>query len=343
MKSLFVVALAAVAAFLVACGGGGSSSSSGGGMPPTPAPVAYQAQIVFKGPLAGSQSGVSTLSGYRSVQSMNQRGILAAPGATPVPIMVLSPTGPNDEFMGGTADSFGGTAEAIVSPMPSAAPHVAFSVSGANAVLASTPSPAPGVTSSPGVVGAVNVYGPNGSADSQSAGVVTAVIANPVSESPTTPVYDYESVALDCGNVFPGDIPGASWNGAAWVPATSPANADIYLTDSTTLNTGATQLVCPAPWAQGNQPVLHTPYGGVTYNTDTPCAAFAASQWSNTFTSIPMATLGTLMPDGSLNSVILFKTANGAIAKICPVATGNAQQAFYGGAIEVSGSSIDGF
>ena len=327
---------------LAACGGG----SSGAGnpiAPPTPMPVAYQAQIVFKGPLAGSQSGVSTLSGYRDVQSMNQRGILAAPGATPVPIMVLSPSGPNDEFMGGTANSFGGTAEAVVSPMPSAVPQVTFSVSGANAVLASTPSPAPGATSAPGVVGATNVYGPGGSADSQSAGTVTAAIANPVAQAPTTPVYDYESVALDCGNVFAGDVPGVTWNGTAWIPATSPSNADIYMTDTTTLNPGATQLPCPAPWAYSNQPILHTPYGGVAFNTDTPCAAFSASQWTNAFTDIPMATLGTLMPDGSLNAVVLFKTSTGAIAKICPVATGNAQQALYGGAIEASGAGVDGF
>ena len=332
-------ALAIVA--LAACGGG--SSSSNPIAPPTTAPVAYQAQIVFKGPLAGSQSGVSTLSGYRDVQSMNQRGILAAPGATPVPIMVLSPDGPNDEFMGGSANSSGGTAEAVVSPMPSDVPQVMFSVSGAGAVLAPTPSPAPGVTSAPGVVGATNVFGPGGSVDSQSAGTVTATIANPVAQAPVTPVYDYESVALDCGNVFAGDVPGVTWNGTAWISAASPSNADIYMTDTTTLNPGATQLPCPAPWAYGNQPILHTPYGGVAFNTDTPCAAFSASQWTNTFTEIPMATLGALMPDGSLNAVVLFKTSTGAIAKICPVATGNGQQAFYGGAIEVSGAGVDGF
>ncbi len=324
-------ALAIVA--LAACGGG--SSGSNPIAPPTTAPVSYQAQIVFKGPLAGSQSGVSTLSTGREIQSMNQRGILAAPGATPVPIMILSPNGPNDSFMGSTDNAVGGIVSVVVSPEPQTPVSIAMSFSGVQPSVVPTNSPAPTYTNPPGVVGVIGVAGSAAAVGTQAAGVATATVSAPVNQAPQTPIYEYQSIGLDCANIYPNDFGGASWNGTTWVGASSPATADIYMTD--------TSPQCNAPWATASQPTLNVPYGGVLFNNSTPCSSFTASQWSNTFTSIPMATVGTILPDYSMNAVLLFKTASGAIAKICPTATGNIQNPIYGGAIEVSGDSIDGF
>lgn len=303
-------------------------------MPVTPAPVSYQSQIVFKGALAGAQSGVPTLSVGASTQSLDWRDPLSA-NPSPAPIMIISPNAPNGEFMGSPDDAVGGTALAIVSPMPSAAPQVTFSVNGVQPNLVPTATPAPGVTPQPGVVGAINVSGSNAAENTQAAGTVTATIGAPVSQAPTTPVYEYRGIDIDCEMLYTNDMQGATWNGTTWVAASSPSNADIYAT--------YTAPQCSAPWVAGTQAVLHTPYGGVLFNSATPCSDFSASQWSNTFTSIPLATVGTMLPDYSFNSILLFKTASGNIAKLCPTAIGNATEPILGGAIEVSGDSIDGF
>ena len=338
MKSLFVVALAAVAAFLVACGGGGSSSSSGGGMPPTPAPVAYQAQIVFSGPMAGSQSGVGTLSVGREIQSMNRMPLAAG---TPAPIMVLS--APNVE--GGAGSSYGGTIQVYASPEPATPPAVTLSVTNPNAVITATPTPAPGQTPFPEPSGVVAVADVNGvvSATAQTAGTAKASLASPVFASASAQVYSYGVIEVNCiGSInpdtglyqpqYPGDSGGWQWNGTAWVADNNPATSDIYVT-------------APSPGCQGafvsSAPTLHAPYGATNISDDTDFAGISASQWTNAWTSIPASTLMTPNIDGSLNAIILFKTQSGAIAKLFPNAISS--QGDIAGAIEVSGDSIDGF
>ena len=332
----FLLSLSALAA-LAACGGG--SSSSNPIAPPTTAPVAYQAQIVFKGPLAGSQSGVSTLSGYRDVQSMNQRGILSNVGPTPVPIMVLSPNAPGTVF-GSPQGAYGGTVEAVVSPEPSASPQVAFSSTNANAALSPAPTPAPGATPfnyGPGVVAVADVTG-GSVVNAQSAGTATATIASPVNAAPTTQVYAYQAIEVNCLLQFPGDAAGFSWNGSTWSPETTIAASDVYNTDASS--------GCAAPFdsGSGTTAMIHFPYGAVAISDDTPFASLTASQWSNAFTAIDCATLTAPNPDGSIDAEILFKTANGSIAKIFPNSVGgNSIQCSLAGAIEVSGDSVDGF
>ena len=338
MKNLFKAMSLVAIVVLAACGSGGSGSPVGG-IPATPAPVVpvYQSQIVFTGALAGKQSGVSTLGVALAAPqtSLNKRSPFAAPGATPVPIMILSPNGPNDSFMGSTDNAVGGIVSVVVSPEPQTPVSIAMSFSGVQPSVVPTNSPAPTYTNPPGVVGVIGVAGSAAAVGTQAAGVATATVSAPVNQAPQTPIYEYQSIGLDCANIYPNDFGGASWNGTTWVGASSPATADIYMTD--------TSPQCNAPWATASQPTLNVPYGGVLFNNSTPCSSFTASQWSNTFTSIPMATVGTILPDYSMNAVLLFKTASGAIAKICPTATGNIQNPIYGGAIEVSGDSIDGF
>ena len=337
--SLFIF-LVATSLTLAACGGG-STSGSNPIAPPTTAPVSYQAQIVFKGTLAGSQSGLSTLSGYRSVQSMNQRGILAAPGATPVPIMVISAA----NVEGGPGYAFGGTVEAVVSPMPSALPQVAFSQTNPNAVIQATPSPAPGATPfplSPGVVGVADINGTS-AANPQAAGAASASLANPVNATVSVPVYSYGVIEVNCALQYPGDAAGFAWNGSSWTPETTVAASDIYSTEPLS---GAPQAACAAPFTTplGTTAMIHFPYGAVAFSDDTPFSSLTASQWSNAFTSISCTTLMAPNPDGSINAEILFKTANGSIAKIFPnVVGGNSDQCDLAGAVEVSGDSIDGF
>ena len=334
----FLLSLSALAA-LAACGGG----SSGGNpiAPPTTAPVSYQAQIVFKGPLAGSQSGVSTLSTGREIQSMNQRGILAAPGATPVPIMVISAA----NVEGGAGSVYGGVVQVYASPLPPSAPAVEMSQTNANAVVSATPTPMPGQTPFPeptGVVAVVDVTGTQSNTPQQS-GIATATLGSPVNASATVQVFSYGVIEVDCiGGInpdtglyqpqYPGDSPGWQWSGTAWLPDSDPGTSDIYST-------------APSPGCQGSfvssTPEIHAPYGAVAISDDTPFSSLSASQWQNAWTSISSQTLMTPNPDGSLNAIILFRTKSGAIAKLFPNSIST--QGDIAGAIEVSGDSIDGF
>ena len=338
MTKHLLAGLSALALFtLAACGG----NSTGGNpiAPPTPAPVAYQAQLVFKGPLAGAASGISTLSTGRSIQSLNQRGILSSVGATPVPIMVLSPNAPGT-VLGGPQGSYGGVVEVVVSPAPSSSPQVAFSQTNADAAISAPPTPQPGQTPFPygaNVVAVADVTGGN-VVNAQSAGTATASITSPVNASPTTQVYAYQVVEINCLLQYPGDADGFSWNGSTWTPETTIAASDLYNTDASS--------GCAAPFDSGigSTAMLHFPYGAVAISDDTPFSSLTASQWANSFTSISCATLMAPNPDGSLNAEILFKTATGAIAKLFPNSVGgNSIQCSIGGAIEVSGDSIDGF
>ncbi len=333
MKVLFFGLL--LAALAVGCSG----SSTGGpiGTPPTPQPVAYQAQLVFKGPLAGSQSGISTLSTGREIQSMNQRGILSAPGATPVPIMVLSPNAPGT-VLGAPQGSFGGIVEVVVSPAPSASPQVAFSQTNANAAISPAPTPQPGQTPFPygaNVVAVADVTG-GSTVNAQSAGSATATITSPVNTAPTTQVFAYQVISVNCLLQSPGDAAGFAWNGSTWTPETTIAASDVYNTDASS--------GCAAPFDSGTTAVLNFPYGAVALSDAIPFSSLIASQWSNSFTSISCASLMAPNPDGSINATILFKTANGSIAKLFPNSVGgNSIQCSLGGAVEVSGSSIDSF
>ena len=321
-------ALAIVA--LAACGGG--SSGSNPIAPPTTAPVSYQAQIVFKGPLAGSQSGVSTLSTGREIQSMNQRGILAAPGATPVPIMVVTALAANGTLDGSPANVYGGVVQVVVSPLPSASPQVAFSNTNNAAVLATA---AP-TTLPSGVIAQENVSSGN-VVNTQASGVVTAAITNPISQSPQTQVYAYAPISISCANPEPaGSSPGWAYANGAWAPALSPGASDIYLTGPSC--PGAFYATTPDP----TYAVLNFPGGGSTISTDTPFSSISATQWVNTETSVDLESINTPQPDGSFSGEVLAKTRSGSIFKIFP----NSFGPFPGdvsGAVEVSGASIDGF
>lgn len=339
MKSLLI---GLVALILAGCGGGSSNPI---GTPPTPQPLVYQAQLVFKGPLAGSASGVSTLSGWRSVQSMNQRGILAAPGATPVPIMIV--TAP-DTNSGPESSAFGGEVQAVVSPMPSASPTVTFSSTDAVAVINTPQPPVQGQTPQPlppGVVSQAFVNG-NGAVQTQSAGNAAAVISAPVGESPTTAVYSYMSIALDCSPASAQSIlPGATvnhfgwqWTGSTWIPDDNVATADIYI-DGT--NPGSGQP-CMAPNPAESEITVHIPGGDTRITSDTPFSSVAASQWANTETSFTLLQAAQLNPDGSNNGFVIGKTRDGLhVFKLFPNAIGYTTGFF--GAIGVSGDSVDGF
>lgn len=321
-------ALACFTLALAACGG----NSTGGNpiAPPTPTPVAYQAQLVFKGPLAGAASGISTLSIGRSVQSMNQRGILAAPGATPAPIMVVTALAANGTLDGSPSNIYGGTVQAVVSPAPSSSPSAAFSNTNNAAVLGSI-SPAPTLPAN--VVAEQNVTSGN-VVDTQSAGTVTATISSPVNQSVQTPVYAYAPISVTCENPEPaGSAPGWAYVNSAWVTESTPAASDIYLTGPD----------CPGSfYAATADAALNFPGGGLLFSTDTPFSSLTASQWVATQTSVDMQTIDALNPDGSQNTELLAKTRGGAIFKLFPNSFGPVP-GDISGAIEVSGNSIDGF
>ncbi|NNM92299.1 MAG: hypothetical protein HKL92_03070 [Candidatus Eremiobacteraeota bacterium] len=340
MTKHLLAGLSALALFtLAACGG----NSTGGNpiAPPTPAPVAYQAQLVFKGPLAGAASSISTLSVGRSIQSMNQRGILAAPGATPVPIMVVSNIDAADGC--GAAGCAGtnaqGFVQAIVSPQPSSAPVVVFSQTAPNAAIVATPSPGPSATPvplPPGVTAEIGI-GVSTATMVQSSGTATASVGAPVNQSPTTQVYEYMGIAADCEQRYSqtNSGPGWAWNGSVWVQVSDPTLADIYVTGSS----------CDGSFGiPGDSGTLHFPGGGTFVSSDTPFASVLASQWANSETSMPISALQIPNPDGSVNAELIAKTRSGAIFKVFPnVAGGSTGEKDYEGAIEVSGSSVDGF
>lgn len=328
---LFVTPIA-----LVACGGGGGSGitpGTGGGGGGGGTHVTYSARLVFVGPLAGARAQSAQI--QPELQSLRPQD----DDSTPAPIMIASAISNNCNFFCGVAGNSQGVVEALVSPQPSMTPATSFSQTAADVELEPTPTPAPSATPAPlpsGVVAEDGVAS-NGATEVQTSGTATATIGDPVDESPTSPVYQYFAIAADCvSSQSPsGSGPGWAWNGSAWVQVSTPAQADVYVTGSS----------CDGNYNVGaDGGTLHFPGGGVFVSTDTPFSSVSASQWSNAYTSMSIATLEIQNGDGSLNAELIAKTRGGAIFKLFPNSLGGSTgDMSFDGAIEVSGDSVDGF
>lgn len=333
MKRLLTLAIFAIVS-LAACGGGG-----GGSITPAPGPtqtspptINYSAKIVFTGSLAGKAA-------QRMIQ-MDLRRAFDSGAATPPPIMVVSPP-----ESGMDTSVYGGNMEAVVSPMPTASAATTFTQTNADAIL-QTPSPVPtGATPAPlptGVVAQAQIWGAN-TPQTQSSGVATATIGSPVDQSPTTPVYSYMSIALDCNyssspvgyGVVGGQYTlhfGWRWNGSQWIPDDDASTADIYIDGPHCLNSGN---------PSESDATVHIPGGDARVSTDSPFSSITVAQWQNAETSFTIGTVIQANPDGSNNGLVIGKTRAGLIFKLFPNAL-QSGEGYFGG-IEVSGSSIDGF
>lgn len=308
---------------LAACGGG-----SGSGPIPNPvqstAPVAYTSYLRFVGALAGAQ----VQSDLRRAQSVSPMS-----AATPIPIMVVEPPVANED-----TSVYGGEVEAVVSPMPSSSPTVSFSQNNSGAQLFTpqpigTPQPLPTGVIAQEVIDGTNVV------QTQSAGTATATIGSPVNSTPSTPVYSYMSIDMSCviGNFSPGAYRppyehhiGWKWDGTTWAPDDDATTADVYMDGPN----------CPDdPNPSESDYTVHIPGGDIRISTDTPFNSISASQWSNAETSYEPNANGMINPDGSVQCVVIGKTRDGS--HIFKWDAANAGCMF--GAIETSGSSVDGF
>jgi hypothetical protein len=308
---------------LAACGGG----SSGGVTPlpsptaaPTNKPASYTSKLVFTGSLAGAQ----IQGDLRRAES-----IALDDTATPIPVMVIS------SFQSGVDTSvYGGAVQAVVNPAPSASPPVTFAQTNPDAVMV-TPNPSASPEALPtGVVSQVYVNGTN-AVQAQSGGTASATIGAPVNETPTTPVYSYMSIALDCGS-GPGGVAagtaepytnhfGWQWTGTTWAPDDDTSTADVYIDGPGCVSDNQGEA----------QPTIHVPGGDTRLSTDTPFCSVLASQWVNSETSFVNPAISN--PDGSYQLLIVGKTRDGHVFKIFP------NHPFLFGAIETSGDSVDGF
>lgn len=326
MKRLLLPLTIAMAAMLAACSGG--SGGGGGGLVPTPTPaptatpVSYQTSILFVGGLAGNQI-------QGELRRPSDAGVSSS--SIPAPIMVVAPF-----FSGLNTSGYGGTAYAVVSPLPSASPPTTFSQTNSNAVL-TTPAPAPsGQTPAPLPSGAIAsaIITSGSTVQAQVAGTATATIGSPVNAAPSTAVYSYMSIGLACQDQFQWDAGnnnhwGWKWNGTTWVADDSPATDDIYIDGPACLRNNPGEA----------STFVHVPGGDTRLSTDTAFYGVAASQWANSETSF--ALLSGTNPDGSSPYFVIGKTRDGQHTfKLYP---NNAGPPLYFGGIEVAGAGVDGF
>jgi hypothetical protein len=323
MTRLLTLALFAIA-MLCACGGGGSVAS-----PATSAPTLtpYAAKLVFVGPLNGTAAIAARTRG------LTLRRILDSGTGTPPPVMVISPMNADGTIDGIAASVFGGVVEAVVSPAATGSPQTTFSnTNGAVALATIAP------TSFPTNIVAEENATTSGTPNAQASGLVTAAIGAPVNQSPATQVYAYQAISVSCENPLPErSSPGWAYANGAWSAVSSPAQADVYLTGPK----------CPgaffATTPDATFAVLNFPGGGATLSTDTAFCSIAASQWQDAEASADMETIDTLNADGSQNTELLAKTRDGShLFKLFPNSFGP-YPGDISGAIEVSGSSVDGF
>lgn len=313
-----------LAVSVIACGGG--SGSGGGTLPRGASSVSYTTSLVFVGSLAGHGSKV-TAARVHSVRPLAVVGTDA--------IMVVEPITASGLIDGNPANDFGGTAYVEVSPSPATSPSVSFSISTS---LATFSTPQPNVTSPPGTLTYYVVTSSTSAPNTQGSGTATAMISDPVDESPSSPVYAYMAIAMNCGSPAPqGDSVGWAWNAGSqsWQAVSNPSQADIYLTGPN----------CPGAFNQttgDGYAVLNFPGGGLTISTDNAFSSITASGWANDETSVDMETIDALNGDGSQNTLLIAKTRGGVIFKVFPNIYGP-NPGDYAGAIEVSGASIDGF
>lgn len=319
MQRFFAICSCAAVTMLAACGGGAGSPGPGPVPIPSSTPISYSASLRFVGVLAGQMQ--SALRAAQAVSPMAQ--------STPIPIMLVSPmTAQNN--IGSEHGSAQGLVEAVVSPLPvpSNVP-VTFANTDVDASVGPTPTPLPSQTPMPFPTGVIaeNLVVADVHPQVQSAGVATATIGNPINQQPQTNVYVYLPISIECQNPLdPGSASAWNWNGSAWVAASAPS--DVYVSCSG--KTPSTQT-------------LNIPGGFTTFSTDTPFSALSTSQWANTYTSEDFETLATLNPDGSANTEIVAKTADGKhIFKMFPY-TIDSYPGEYSGAVEVSGAGVDGF
>lgn len=320
MKQIFLgVAVLALAA----CGGGGGITPPG----PTPTvkpPISYTSKLVFDGALAG-----------HTVQADIRQVQIATDAATPIPIMVVEPPVANKD-----TSVYAGDLQVVVSPMPSAVPSVSVSQTDSGATIVSTPSPGPGQTPQPlptGVIAQVQVNGAN-VVQTQSAGTASATVGAPINETPSAPVYSYMSIEPSCltGMISPGGLQpayahhfGWQWTGTTWAPDDDVSSADVYMDGPN----------CTAQNPSESGPIIHIPGGDVRISTDTPFNSITASQWSNAETSYDPNATGLVNPDGSFQCVVIGKTRDES--HVFKWFAANAGCLF--GAIETSGTSVDGF
>lgn len=291
MSKISVLALLIVGA-LAACSGGSPGGTPPTAPPPTPTstpttvPVSYTARLAFKGALAQAQ-----------IQGWLQRSPLA--DTTPVPIMVLS------TYTGGPADDgFGGQVYAMVSPLPSTSPSVSYSTSTDSAKL-STPNPSESALPLPsGAIGYAYVNGTN--ATSPCSGTASATIGSPVNESPTTKVYCYVPIAVDC-SYTPGTEGygvgsglyyqhfGWQWNGTSWTPDDNATTADVYIDGPSCVDVNSSETV----------PTIHIPGGDTRLSVATSFASVSATQWADSETSFTIA-------DANTDGFVIGKTRDGS-------------------------------
>lgn len=338
-------ALALATFFLAACGGGSSNPMPNPGPtnaptqypPPTNAPkIAYTAEIDFAGALGGAQT----------IQSGLRRVLSQGAPATPIPVQIVAPdyNGSNigyDGCLGNDCAVDQGEVLVIVSPAPSAMPTTTLSNDTPHTTVVPTPSPSPGTTPGPEPTGTVSVQTiqGDGTINVQTAGNIVATIGAPVNLAPTTAVYQYLGIALEC-NIDPrypdGSSQGWKWTGTAWQADPDPSTADIYVTGSK----------CNDGYGVAGDPgTLRFPGGGTFLSDDTPFSSVPASAWANTYTSMPMqSVLDTPNPDGSDNALLVAKTRSGVVFKTYPLELGaSAGTAIYVSGVDVSGAGPDGF
>lgn len=331
MKKLIPIILVGI---LAACGSG----PSGGPIPtprptvsptPTPTPkVQYTSAIVFSGALSG-----------RQIQAdLRQVELKALTSGTPPPIMVVSPIASNGTIGGSSANAFGGTVQAEVSPLPSATPSVTFSTTTTD-VLFQTPDPSSSPQLPSGVVAQANVGSNPTVQNVQISASASAAIGSPVNQTPSDQVYEYKAISLECPNVTgipmnPGSAPAWAWDGSNWNPVTNLANADIYMTGPH----------CTGQYASSEvDTTIHYPGGGTLVSTDNAFNSLLASNYVNSTGSFATLTQMIMQNgDGSENAEILFK-AGTVLVKLFPNSIQTGTTPDFSGAIEVSGSSVDGF
>lgn len=296
---------------LCACGGGAGSNPIPQATPtptPTATPVTYTAKIVVRG-------GANTLqSDLRHTES-----VTLASSATPAPIMLGAP--PFLSLPSGYSGGINGesvTVQAQVSPQPSSTPTATFSTTASGTQFAPLPSPLPDTQQLVDTT-------PNQSASSQT---VTATIPSLNTQATRTlDIYPETFLFWSSSKPTPTGMSNGITLQSGKVVATNAGAGDVYLD------------------GKGN---LLISGGAIAISGDTLYCNLAASQWQNTFTSIPLNSIATqLTGSGTLtNQNTIFKANDGEIGKITflSIMPGN------GGGdqmleiwVQVAGHSIDGF
>lgn len=311
MQRLFTVALVALA--LTACSGGG------GGVTPTPQPkptqtpihpTTYTVRIAFHGGDALHSQSLG-----RSTEVFIHPFDTTTAGQSPVVMSVPNPA--NSYFANDDVQSQG-VASAVVDPAPSAQPDATFNVVGApNVSVNALPVPTP--TGSPVPPQAAL------QADQGAAPVAATLNAN-VNVAGATITDAVPLFLVSPGHLACGDVPlydrnsqiestdqwgGVTITGGVVAQATDINSADLYLDGSWCTQDGFVNQA-------DTDVTLYAPHGAVLISsTVTSFASLTAAMWSNSFTSITLASLEQQATDPvTPKDELLVQTASGKVVEI---------------------------